>query len=329
MSEEEIEKLNLGFEERYIDVTDTQFLEKFPIISQNIIYPDKPTYQNIVKELILKVSEVELVSKIKYLSENFTSRHCTRPEGRTSSLWIKLEHDKIIQSLPEQRRSLFSTEIVETPSRNQPSLIIKFKGNSTDIVILEGHLDSTTSSRTPREPGADDNASGSSTIMDVFRIIATSSFLPKRQLEWHYYACEETGLLGSRFIAQKYRTENKVVYALANVDMTGYHPVNNKNVGLIVDYTSTDLNTFFLKIVKEYSSVNMIPFRCNYACGDHYSWYSAGFRQLTYPQEVTSFRDLNPAYHTDRDLINMFDIQRALEFVKFMIGFAVELSNAN
>jgi len=73
----------------------------------------------------------------------------------------------------------------------------------------------------------------------------------------------------------------------------------------------------------------MIPFRCNYACGDHYSWYSAGFRQLTYPQEVTSFRDLNPAYHTDRDLINMFDIQRALEFVKFMIGFAVELSNAN
>jgi len=54
----------------------------------------------------------------------------------------------------------------------------------------------------------------------------------------------------------------------------------------------------------------------------------AGFRNLCYPQEVTDLRQVNPAIHTDRDKINMFNMVRATEFVKFTIGFAVELSNA-
>jgi len=153
-------------------------------------------------------------------------------------------------------------------------------------------------------------------------------FLPKRQLEFHHYACEETGLLGSRATAQKYKNENKIVYANINVDMTGYHPPNNPRMGLILDYTSTTLNKFFLKIIKEYSNVEAVEYRCNYACGDHYSWYVAGFRSLTYPQEVTDLRQVNPAIHTDRDKINMFNMARATEFVKFTLGFAVELSNA-
>jgi len=84
-----------------------------------------------------------------------------------------------------------------------------------------------------------------------------------------------------------------------------------------------------LKIIREYSSVQVVPYRCNYACGDHYSWFAAGFTSLTYPQEVTTLANLNPAYHTDRDLINLFNMTRAIEFVKFTIGFAIELSSSN
>jgi bacterial leucyl aminopeptidase len=83
-----------------------------------------------------------------------------------------------------------------------------------------------------------------------------------------------------------------------------------------------------MKIIKEYSHVEAIPYRCNYACGDHYSWYVAGFTSLTYPQEVTTFNDLNPAYHTGDDRLPMFNMTRATEFVKFTLGFAIELSNS-
>ena len=52
--------------------------------------------------------------------------------------------------------------------------------------------------------------------------------------------------------------------------MKGYHPPGNEDVGVIMDYTSAPLNQFFLKIIKEYSSVNPVLYKCNFRCGDHY-----------------------------------------------------------
>lgn len=110
--------------------------------------------------------------------------------------------------------------------------------------------------------------------------------------------------------------------------MTGYRHPSDPTVGVILDYTSTTLNAFFIKIIKAYSNVNVATWRCGYACGDHYSFYAAGFRGLAYPHEVTSMRNLNPHYHTDRDTVDKFDLDRATEFVKFTLGFAVEVSMA-
>jgi hypothetical protein len=61
---------------------------------------------------------------------------------------------------------------------------------------------------------------------------------------------------------------------------------------------------------------------------DHYSWYAAGYRSLVYPQEVTDFRNLNPAYHTRVDTVDKFNPKRATEFVKFVMGFAIEMCEA-
>lgn len=164
--------------------------------------------------------------------------------------------------------------------------------------------------------------------MEAFRIIAYSSFVPKRTLEFHHYSCEETGLLGSRNIAQIYKNEKKKIYGHINVDMTGYKHPQDATVGVILDYTLPSLNDFFIKIIKAYSNVSVRTWRCGYACGDHYSFYAAGFRSLTYPHEVTSMRMLNPNYHTDKDTVDIFDLDRATEFVKFTLGFAVEVSMA-
>jgi len=331
MKEEEIQNLSNKLEKintRYIDVTDTQNLEINPIIEPKYTYPNQPSQQEIMKKLLPNVSQQLLTERITHLSENFDSRHCTRPGGKVSAEWIKSQYELIIKSLSPERQQLFTTEFLETTGRPQPSVIIRMKGSINQLVIMGAHEDSTTHSRTVKEPGADDNASGSATVMEAFRVIAKSDFIPKRTLEFHHYACEETGLLGSRQTAQKYKNGNVQIYANANIDMTGYHPRGNPGIGLILDYTSTELNTFFLKIIKEYSHVEAKTYRCGYACGDHYSWYVAGYRQLTYPQEVNNFSNLNPAYHTDRDRINMFNMTRATEFVKFTIGFAIELSNA-
>jgi len=52
-------------------------------------------------------------------------------------------------------------------------------------------------------PGADDDCSGTVSILEAFRILAESGYTPKNgPVEFHWYAAEEGGLLGSQAIAR-------------------------------------------------------------------------------------------------------------------------------
>jgi bacterial leucyl aminopeptidase len=184
--EEKIDQLGFQDNNRFIDVTDTQDLEKNPIPQKQVNFPEKPTQQTIVKKLLTQVSQDKLIDRITYLSTNFTSRHCTRQDGLKSANWIKSQYEEIINSLNPERRKLFSVEFIATPNRPQPSIVAKIKGKKNEVVILGAHEDSVTFRRSEKEPGADDNASGSGTVMEAFRIIATSDYVPTRQLEFHH-----------------------------------------------------------------------------------------------------------------------------------------------
>jgi len=74
----------------------------------------------------------------------------------------------------------------------QPSVITRVKGtgpNENEIVILGAHEDSIYNGARGRAPGADDDGSGTATLMEVFRVLMNSKdFRPKRTLEFHTYA---------------------------------------------------------------------------------------------------------------------------------------------
>jgi bacterial leucyl aminopeptidase len=61
------------------------------------------------------------------------------------------------------------------------------KGTSDEIVVLGAHLDSINGA-TGRSPGSDDNASGSSTVIEAASAIMNSSFIPKKTIEFQHYA---------------------------------------------------------------------------------------------------------------------------------------------
>jgi hypothetical protein len=81
-------------------------------------------------------------------------------------------------------------------------------------VIVGAHYDSTGGSSTARGPGADDNGSGVVTILEALRVIAASGFKPKNTIEFHFYAGEEGGLLGSGAIFSNYASTGKTVLAV-------------------------------------------------------------------------------------------------------------------
>lgn len=59
-------------------------------------------------------------------------------------------------------------------------------------------------------PGADDDGSGTISILKAFCVLAETGYTPLRgPVEFHWYAAEEGGLMGSQAIA-RYKKESRV-----------------------------------------------------------------------------------------------------------------------
>lgn len=74
-------------------------------------------------------------------------------------------------------------------------------------------------------------------------------------IEFHWYAAEEGGLLGSQAVFANYKNSGKVVKAMLQQDMTGYvKPGVKEAVGVITDYVDAGLTDFIKKVVTAVSS---------------------------------------------------------------------------
>lgn len=72
-----------------------------------------------------------------------------------------------------------------------------------------------------RAPGADDDGTGTVNLMEAFRVLLAAGFRPTNPVEFHWYAAEEVGLLGSQAIANSYKSAGVNVKAFMELDMSG------------------------------------------------------------------------------------------------------------
>ncbi len=132
--------------------------------------------------------------------------------------------------------------------------------NSRILIIMTRYpifnfvMISDSTSKDGRAPGADDDASGSCTVLEVrqsislliivqlFRVLAASDFKPSRSIEFHTYSAEEAGLRGSQDIAVAYQNNQVPVYAMMQLDMMWYvKPDTTPQIGLYDDNVNPDL----------------------------------------------------------------------------------------
>jgi leucyl aminopeptidase len=109
-----------------------------------------------------------------------------------------------------------------------------------------------------RAPGADDDGSGVMTILEAFRVLLTDSRIlsnsQENTIEFHFYAAEEGGLLGSQDIFKSYQSKARNVVAFLQQDMTGYTKATldagkKENIALLTDYTEKTLTAYVKKVI--------------------------------------------------------------------------------
>jgi hypothetical protein len=90
-----------------------------------------------------------------------------------------------------------------------------------ECIVVGGHFDHCGRHMGLLFPGADDNASGSATVMEVAKAYAALGRRPKRSVAFVLFGGEELGLQGSSYFADHVPAPFAKVDAMFNFDMTG------------------------------------------------------------------------------------------------------------
>lgn len=290
----------------------------------------RPSQQRSVRQFFRDISLRQMQSYLASLTA-FHNRYYTSETGVAASLWIRDTAAKIA-SQPRGKRSRATVSLV-SHKFPQSSIVARFPGRneSGPVTIIGAHMDSINGRNvTGRAPGADDDGSGSTNLLEAFRVLVRGGFRPETPVELHWYAGEEEGLLGSQDIAKSYAENGIVVKGMMQLDMTAYvKPGSVGTVSLVPDFTNSNLTTYIGSIVDEYLDIPWaISPPCGYACSDHGSWTRNGY-PAAFPFEAPFGTHHNRLIHTTNDTIKVdgFSWSHTFEYTKLAIAYAVELSS--
>jgi leucyl aminopeptidase len=234
----------------------------------------------------------------------------------------------------------------------QSSIIATIPGKSNKTIVIGAHQDSINLFLPSllAAPGADDDGSGTVTILEALRVLLKSKDIVSSDapntVEFHWYSAEEGGLLGSQAIFQSYEKEGRDVKAMLQQDMTGYvqktiDAGEPESVGVITDFVDPGLTEFIKEIITEYCSIPYVLTKCGYACSDHASASKAGYPSAFVIESDFKFSD-NKIHTTEgkkatgRGMANCADLgldkieylsfDHMLQHAKLTLALAYELA---
>jgi len=261
---------------------------------------------------------------------SFRTRYYRSDTGAASQKWLLSKISEITSKTASASLQKLITLDEFAHSWGQNTIIVRIQGSSPSdngVVVLGAHQDSTNLWPFLPAPGADDDGSGSVTILESYRALLAADYRPVRTVEFHWYSAEEGGLLGSQAVAKDYALRQVNVIAMSQFDMTAWVKRGTKEeAGIIMDFVDPELTKFNMELVDTYLNIPYVTTKCGYACSDHASWRKAGYRS-TFTIE-SSFENSNKNIHSINDRIDIsdeFSFEHMLEFSKLAVAFAVEL----
>ncbi|KAK6224663.1 peptidase family M28 [Colletotrichum tabaci] len=316
---------------RFFDITDHKDLGATRLHTRTkSVFPEKCHLQDKVKPLIKDLDKSEIQKNLEKFT-SFHTRYFKSDYGRQSSEWLLSKINSIIKDAGADKH-VYAEHFPHT--WQQSSIIVTIPGKSNSTVIIGAHQDSINLwlPSILAAPGADDDGSGSMTILEAFRTLLKSkdvvSGKADNTIEFHWYSAEEGGLLGSQAIFSSYEQEGRDIKAMLQQDMTGFvqrtlDAGQPESVGVITDFVDAGLTGFIKKVIVEYCKVPYVETKCGYACSDHASASKAGYPSAFVIESAFEYSD-NHIHSTD-DTIKYLSFDHMLEHAKMTLGLVYEL----
>ncbi|SCZ88343.1 BZ3500_MvSof-1268-A1-R1_Chr2-1g04348 [Microbotryum saponariae] len=327
---------------RFVDVTEEDpalvAAAQVAIAGQDA-FPTKLSYSVKQAQPLFDTISLERMKTFLTRFSGFHTRYYRSSTGKQSQEFLLNHVKEIIKSNPKIADSISVKEFPHSWGQN--SIILRFEPSSKasalrkkqgkeQVVILGAHQDSTNMFPFLAAPGADDDGSGTTTLVEALTVLVNASFIPSdHPVEFHWYSAEEGGLLGSQAVAQSYARDGKKVRSMLQMDMTAFvKPGTTPTYGIIRDFVSPEFTDLVALLIDEYGDISRTDTQCGYACSDHASWSKVGAPSAFAIE--SSFPDSNKKIHSSGDTIQNegFSFEHMRSFVRLSVGMTLEMGGA-
>lgn len=175
--------------------------------------------------------------------------------------------------------------------------------------------------------GANDNASGTSTVLELARYFGNAK-TNKRTLLFVLFSAEEKGLLGSKHLAEKLKAQNFNLYTMLNFEMTGVPLVDKDYKMYLTGYEKSNL----AEVVNGYANENFAGFLPKakefnlFMRSDNYPFHTI----FNLPSQTFSTFDFTnfDHYHGVDDEAELMDFSHMAELVNDLIAIIEGITDA-
>ena len=239
-------------------------------------------------------------------------------------------------TIPVTVKGTFSRDVKSTPGVNILAYIEGIDPDLKDeVIVITAHFDHIGTRGDDIYNGADDNASGTSGVMEIaqaFHEAKLRGFGPKRSVLCMLVTGEEKGLLGSMYYAEHpvFPLENTV--ANINIDMIGRMDEKHDNPDYTyvigADRLSTDLHEINEAVNKKYTKLEL-DYTYNakndpnqfYYRSDHYNFAKRGIPAIFF------FSGTHKDYHRPTDTVDKIMFEKAANIARLAFHTGWELAN--
>jgi bacterial leucyl aminopeptidase len=244
-----------------MDITSNR--QNYPAVLLNaeslsrVTFPSKAAYNSTVKPLAESLSKTNMRKHLETFTA-FHTRYYKSSTGVASAKWLFGQVKSTITSSGADKFG--ATVRMFDHEWGQPSIIATIPGQSNRTIVIGAHQDSINLFFPARfaAPGADDDGSGTVTILEAMRVLLTSPDIvhgkAANTIEFHWYSAEEGGLLGSQAVFAEYSRQGRDIKAMFQQDMTGYvaktlEAGQPESVGVITDFVDPALTEFIKELI--------------------------------------------------------------------------------
>ena len=269
------------------------------------------------------IAQAIMGKKIKKIEK---ARRKIRRRGKSRSVSLPVNF-KLIQN--KNIRNLEGKNIMAYIEGSDPKL-------KDEVVIVTAHYDHLGKRGDDVYNGADDNGSGTSTVLEVIEAFVKAKkegHGPRRSVLCMLVTGEEKGLLGSKFYAENPVFPIKNTVANINVDMVGRVDkkyADNPNYIYVIgsDRLSTELHEINEAANKKYTNL-VLDYTYNadddpnryYYRSDHYNFAEKGIPAIFY------FNGTHADYHRITDTVDKINFDKMAIIGRLVFHTAWELAN--